>query len=191
MSLRFSLLGLIGLVSLSALACAALVQPGPGWLSVVVTLTAVAVGVQILRAVFAPNAVRAAAVGWLVFVVGYLAVALGPWLGQHVGPQLLSTEGLAYAQVNWRKEDPSAPVVQQQLGYNNNVWQTLLDGTSGTIQFNNGPWAIPLVVQPQATSVNCFQLSGHWLCAWLAGWLGAAVATHFQRHRHQPPTATT
>lgn len=188
MSLRFSLLGLIGLVSLSALACAALVQPGPGWVSVVVTLTAVAVGVQILRAIFAARATQAAAVGWLVFVVGYLAVALGPWLGQHVGPQLISTKGLFYAQVNWRKEDPAAQLVQPQPRYDN-AWQTLLDGTSSTIQFNS-PWGLPLVLQPQVSSVNCFQLSGHWLFAWLAGWLGATVATHFQRRKDRPATVT-
>jgi hypothetical protein len=157
----------------------------------VVTLTAVAVGVQVLRAFFAASAARAAAVGWLVFVVAYLAVALGPWLGQHVGPQLITTKGLAYAQLNWRKEDPSAPVVQQQPNYDFNVWQTMLGGSYSTITLNNsGGLALPLVVQSPATAVNCFQLSGHWLCAWLAGWLGAAVATHLQRRGARPAAAT-
>jgi hypothetical protein len=174
-------LGLIGLVTLSALACAALVNPGPGWLSVVVSLTAAAVAVQLLRTIFANGQSRAAAVGWLVFAIGYLAITTGPWLGQHVGPQLASTKALVHAQVNWREEDPSAAVAEYERLYQQQIWGHVLIGNSRSfIDVNNG---VPVVAagMPQAAAVNCFQLSGHWLFAWLAGWLGAALAVHFQR----------
>lgn len=180
MNLRFSLLGLIGLVTLSALACAALVTPGPGWLSVVVTLTAAAAGAQTLQAMFTRGESRAAAVGWLVFTVGYLAVAVGPWLGRQVGPQLATSKGLVYAQVQWRKEDPgTVPAASERLMIQQ-VWGDVL--TSGAYNVNTSIPVVPLHFQ-QARPVNCFQLSGHWLFAWLAGWLGAALAVHFQRRR--------
>ena len=181
MSLRFSLLGLIGLVTLSALACAALVKPGPGWLSVVVSLTAAAVGAQALRAMFARGESRAAAVGWLVFAVGYLAVSLGPWLGQHVGPQLASSKALALAQVRWRKEDPTATQSQYEQQMIQQLWGLDYMGSTGRWNLSGIPVAAPLV--PNVRPVNCFQLSGHWLFAWLAGWLGAVLAGHFQRRR--------
>ena len=64
-----------------------LVQPGSGWLSVVVSLTAAAFGWQVLRVWLAAGGSRAAAAGWLLFAVCYLALALAPWLRQTVGPQ--------------------------------------------------------------------------------------------------------
>jgi hypothetical protein len=181
MSLRFSLLGLIGLVTLSALASAALVKPSPGWLSVVVSLTAAAAAVQFLRAIVCAGPRRAAAVGWLVFAVGYLAIALGPWLGQHAGPQLASSKALAYAQEKWRKEDASAAATAQyEWLKSQQIWnRTLLGSTWSYVDVNDG--AITISPASQVAAVNCFQLSGHWLFAWLAGWLGAVLAAHFQR----------
>src|SRR5262245_57859282 len=111
MSLRFSLLGLVALVSFAGLASAALVRPGPQWLSLVVTLTVVMIVAQSLRAVLQDGESRAAAIGWLLFAVAYLALTIGPWLGSVVGPNLLSSQALNYAQVQWRKESvPEASV---------------------------------------------------------------------------------
>jgi hypothetical protein len=185
MTLRFSLLSLIGLVSWAALASAALVHPGSGWLSVVVTLTAAAIAWQLLRAVLTRGSSRAAAAGWLVFAVGYLAIARGPWLGQTVGPQLISTQALNYAQVNWRKEDPHQAPAQPQQWIDLSSGGRIIDGTSNTLIFNGGAWTYSLSTTTPTTPpvVNWFQLSGHWLFTWLAGWLGAAVAVHCERRR--------
>ena len=189
MTLRFSLLSLIGLVSWASVASAALVHPSALWLSIVVTLTAAAMVWHTLRAVLLPGAPRAAAAGWLLFAIGYLAIARGPWMGQMVGPKLLSTQALRYAQVNWRKEDPNAQqaVVQPAQLWTDVSGSLLVDGVSPTIWTNSSSFAYTFVspTPAQAPVVNCFQLSGHWLSAWLAGWLGAAVATHCQRRRQQ------
>jgi hypothetical protein len=176
-SLRFSLLGLIGLVTLSSLGCAALVQPGPLWLGVLVTLTACAIAWQTLRALQLAGAARASALGWLVFAVAYLAVALGPWLGRHVGTQLLSTKLLAYAQLNWRQEDPASfsPPVQPITIWSHG-WTQAVDGTSSTVFTSTGNSWLPLIVPQPAPGVNVFQVSGHWLFAWMAGWLGSGIA---------------
>jgi hypothetical protein len=183
-------LGLIGLVTLASLGCAALVQPGARWLSVLVTLTALAVIWQSLRAVLQRGPARAAAVGWLVFTIAYLALVMGPWLQSHVGPQLLSTKALVYAQVQWRKEDPGSFVTTvQPVSVWSDIsgvvdWNGVVDGTSSTIVSSGGVALFPYPLQvSQPGNVNYFQLSGHWLFAWVAGWLGATIAAHFWRRQ--------
>ena len=192
MMLRFSLLQLVGLVSLAGLASAALVHPGPGWLSVVVTLTVAVIAVQTLRAVLLVGEARAAAIGWLLFAVAYLAFTIGPWLGEQVGPSLVSSKALAYAQAQWRKEssDDYSAEYLRRININQLVAPTIYDGTSNTLI-----WATDLNLtgmgygQPSwwqvnaaaASPVNCFRASGHWLFAWIAGWLGAAIAVMLQR----------
>jgi len=191
MILRFSLLQLVGLVSLAGLASAALVHPGPGWLSVVVSLTVAVIMAQFLRAVLLVGEARAAAIGWLLFAVAYLAVTVGPWLGEQVGPSLLSSKALAYAQVQWRKEsteDYSAQYLER-ININQLLAPTIYDGTTNTIIWNTDINLDGWVYQPgrdssweaAATPVNCFRTSGHWLFAWLAGWVGAAMAVALRR----------
>ena len=190
--LRFSLLQLIGLVSLAGLASAALVQPGPGWLSVVVTLTVSVIAGQTLRAVMLVGEARAAAIGWLLFAVAYLAIAIGPWLSDQVGPGLLSSKALAYAQTQWRKEsaDNYSAEYLRRINLNQLGASTIYDGTSsafilGSDLYVNG-WGYGQpswwqVNTATGSPVNCFRASGHWLFAWVAGWLGAAIAAMLQR----------
>jgi hypothetical protein len=198
MSLRFSLLGLLGLVTLASLGCAALVQPGPRWLCVLVSLTAAAVIWQSLRAVLQGGQSRASAVGWLVFTVTYLALVMGPWLQTHVGPQLLSTKLLAYAQVQWRKEDLGSFGATVQpvsvWSYSSGVVDRnngIVDGTSSTIVGSGGVAMFPYPLQiSQPGNINYFLLSGHWLFAWVAGWLGSVIAVHCWRRRPDSASKT-
>lgn len=187
MSLRFSLLSLIGLTTLAGLASAALVQPGVGWTSVIVSMTVALLGWQVLRAMLTTAESRAAATGWLLFAVAYLAVTFAPWLGARIGPQLLSSRGLNYAQANWRQESTSANPAQAQQWLDLN-WNGRTNVNTSTFLLNYdylaptsagmfGPATDP------AANANHFQLSGHWLCAWVAGWLGSVLAVHFQRRR--------
>ena len=189
MILRFSLLQLVGFVTFAALASAALVQPGPRWLSVVVSLTAAIFVWQAVRAAVGAGESRVAAIGWLVFAAAYLALTLGPWLSEQVGPTLLSSKGLAYAQENWRKEsaqDYSAQYMRQ-LGLD--IWGMMpTDGTSNTLYWTdydlNGRINLTVgspAASPAGIPVNIFRASGQWLFAWLAGWLGAAIAVFLYR----------
>lgn len=190
MTLRFSLLSLIGLTTLAGLASAALVQPGSGWTTVVVSLTAATLVWQVLRVFLTAGESRAAAVGWLVFVIGYLGLVLAPWLATHAGPQLLSSRALTYAQVHWRKEDPAGSLSGYQRPVNLDVLgMPVYDGTSNTVWLDvsgTGTWTTQVNLGTGSSianpaTANHFQLSGHWLCAWLAGWLGGVLAVQFQR----------
>ena len=183
MTLRFSLLGLIGLTTLAGLASAALVQPSVGWTSVVVSLTVAAVIWQVLRVIFSTGQARAAACGWLLFAIGYLAVILGPWLSSHLAPQLISSKALLYAQVNWRKESlPNSN--QQQQSYMDMNGQ-ILTGISNTLVLQTDGWSgnynISTAGADLTAGANYFHLSGHWLCAWIFGLIGSLIAVQFQR----------
>jgi hypothetical protein len=189
MNLRFSLLSLIGLTTFAALASAALVHPGMGWTSVVVTLTVATLAWQVLRALLTTGETRAAGVGWMVFAIGYLALVLAPWLSNRIGPRLLSSQALNYAQFNWRHEDPAGGLAEYQRRINLELFGLpFVDATSNNSVWldMNGNWTIPTsmgssLVAANPVAANHFQLSGHWLCAWLAGWLGSLLAVHFQR----------
>lgn len=171
MSFRISLLGLIGLVTLAGLACAALVQPSAAWLSVVVSLTAAAIVVQTLRALLFGGRRSAAASGWLLFAVAYLAITLGPWLGDHVGPQLLTSRAIEHARAKWPEQLSAAEGLTVSGGVNIN--NGVIDGVA--VDYLLYSPSVPF----QRPAVNYFRHSAHWLFAWLAGWLGAALAAHF------------
>lgn len=193
MSLRFSLLGLIGLTSFAGVACAALVQPGPGWTSIIVTLTAAVFAWQILRVVLLAGESRAAAIGWLLFAGGYLALVLAPWLGERVGPQLLSSKALAHAQTHWRKDGPHAAISDYQR-MSVDLYGVWAANPTANVWIDPGPqptsWNLSNLTLAPADSATHFQLAGHWLCAWLAGWLGAVAAVQCRRRQqHAAPSA--
>jgi len=183
MKLRFSLLGLIGLTSLAAFACAALARPDAGWLSVIVSLTALVATLQLLRALLLPGESRAAACGWLLFACVYVALFAGPWLSANVAPALLPAKGIAYAQASWHPAQHQPEVVGWSADY------SFLKLEQVTINANSGALTlVPVLASgnaipvPTASSVGgLFVLTGHWLFAWIAGWLGAVLAVHLQR----------
>jgi hypothetical protein len=186
--MRFSLLTLIALTSVAGLACAALAKPSGDWLTVIVTLTALAYIVQVLRAILLTGAARASALGWLLFATAYLALALGPWSGQHVGPSLLSSRALLAAQTRWLPEARDVDLAftltgsslvaasspQYTININSNTSYAILDSYLQALSIADVP---PRSLSP----AGLFHWSGHWLCAWLAGWLGAAIAAAAQR----------
>lgn len=189
MNLRFSLLGLIALTTFAGLASAALVQPSVGWTSVVVSLTAAKICWQVLRAILTAGESRAAALGWLLFAVGYLAITLGPWLSSHLGPQLLTSRGLIYAQAQWHKVLVGPSDGQAQLWYDvngrANINGPFFDGTGSTLFVDSGWVSYPAMAGTVdvATIAHHFHLSGHWLFAWIAGWFGGLIAVQFQRYQ--------
>jgi hypothetical protein len=190
MNLRFSLLSLIGLTTLAGLASAALAKPSDEWLSVVVSLTVGAIFVQTFRALLFEGPSRVAAVGWLLFVTAYLALTIGPWLHTHVGPQLVTSQALGYAQIHWRREPTPTDVDYMTR---TSVWLDLTNqlmaanAMGNTVALNDGTSSTLLAAGSTPPAISQFQLSGHWLFAWLAGWLGAALATHFQARSRNGP----
>jgi hypothetical protein len=192
MNLRFSLLGLIGLTTFAGLASAALVQPSIGWASVIVSLTGAMLCWQVLRVILTAGESRAAAIGWLLFAIGYLAIVMGPWLSTYLGPSLLSSRGLVYAQVQWHKLpiDSGNPQAIQLYDWNgriniNSINGIDIDSTSNTILMDSGWISYPAGsgVAESATAAHHFHLAGHWLFAWVAGWLGGLVAVQLQRYQ--------
>ena len=190
MNLRFSLLGLIGFTTFAGVASAALAQPSYIWTSVVVSLTGALFAWQVLRTILCTDDSRAAAIGWLVFSVGYLALVLGPWLSSHLGPNLLTSRGLVQAQVEWHKMPLNQPDGQAMplfdwFGRTNVNGLPYFDGTGSTLFMDSGWVSYPAdsgLVSNAAASQQ-FHLSGHWLFAWIAGWIGAVVAVQLQRYQ--------
>jgi uncharacterized membrane protein len=183
---RFSLLALIGFTSFAGLASAALVQPSIGWTSVVISLTAVILVWQVLRLVLTSGETRAAASGWLIFAIGYLAIVLGPHANHRIGPHLLSSKLLVHALVKWHKIEQPNPPAQEWLNwgaqFNSNapaLWGQAIDGTSNTIWMD---YAVAYSL-PSTGPIVCFQLTGHWLFAWLVGWMGSLIAVQLQRYQ--------
>lgn len=190
MNLRFSLLGLIGFTTFAGVASAALAQPSYFWTSVAVSLTGALLSWQVLRAILCTGESRAAAVGWLVFALGYLALILGPWFSSHLGPHLLTSRGLVQAQVEWHKLPINSPDGQQiqvldWSGRANMSGVPYYDGTGSSIWTDPGWVSYPAGsgTLSSAAMMQQFHLSGHWLCAWIAGWLGSALAVQLQRYQ--------
>src|SRR5258706_16333682 len=103
MSLKFSLRDLLVLIALICVACAALANTGIWWHSLIVTVTLAALTALILRGLLCPGEGRAFAVGWLLFAAGYLGLMFGPWTSSYVGPNFITTKGLAGVEVATRE----------------------------------------------------------------------------------------
>jgi hypothetical protein len=187
MSVRFSILGLIGLVTFAAVACQTLMHPGSWWASILITATLAAIGIQSLRVLLLAGQRRASSLGWLLFAVAYLAVTTGPWLADTFGRQMITTHGLAYAQNRWPNNNVQ---VQGGAWFNvNGRALQFIDSTSSTIWIDNGlgysgfvPAGNAAAIYPsQGALIHPFQVAGHWLFAWIAGAIGAAIGGHFYR----------
>lgn len=201
MKFRFSLLGLLGLTTLAGLAAGALVQPSSLWLSLIVSLTAVALIVQTVRVLLREGEPRAAAVGWLLFAASYLAIALGPWLSTNLGPQLATSRGIDFALER-------IPVNDAKLSYSNsggreNVFQTPRFNVN-SVNNVNAAWidvsydvmvanevATNIAALPALEHRHLFTRSAHWLAAWLAGWLGATIAVQLAARRDERTARVT
>lgn len=199
---RFSLKQLLILVAFASVACAALARPSYWWHATIVTAVVVtAIGMLIVAV--SGKSQRPFAVGWLVLAVGYLAVVLGPWAGQQLGPQLASSKGLARLESAWHGDRRSSPA----LGYTvldtdgDGVLEVWLDrasqsydqpvNVSGTIAWNFNtvnvsPW------QPNSSEFSSqytlFEATGHWLLAIVLGHVGGLFAAGLVRHRGSHPS---
>jgi hypothetical protein len=201
MKFRFSLLGLLGLTTLCGLAAGALVQPSSLWLSLIVSLTVLAIIVQTVRVLLAEGQSRAAAVGWLLFAVSYLAIALGPWLSANLGPQLATSRGIDFALERIPASDANLSYSGDQSG---NVFQTPRFNLNSVNTVNASGLDVNydvLVANQLVTNMSglvgheyrryYFTHSAHWLAAWLTGWLGAAIAVQLASRRDERAARAT
>src|SRR5882757_5263754 len=94
MSLKFSLRDLLLLIAVISVACAALANTGIWWHSIVVTATLSGMTGLIIWGTLHAGSRRAFACGWLLCAAGYLALVFGPWTGNYLGANLITTKGL-------------------------------------------------------------------------------------------------
>ena len=185
--MKFSLRTLIAITSLAGVACAALAKPSEDWLTVVVSLTAAVLAIQLLRLSVLSGAARASAAGWLLFAASYLALVLGPWTREHVGPSLLTSQALQAAQTRWFPGNSGDQLAALAFMDASNSLLASSPNRSYTISVSgNTSYALVRSLFDQGNSADAspagyFHLTGHWLFAWLAGWLGAMAATAIYR----------
>jgi hypothetical protein len=192
MKFRFSLLGLLGLTTLCGLAAGALVQPSSLWLSLIVSLTVLAIIVQTVRVLLWTGSARAAAVGWLLFAVSYLAIALGPWLSTNLGGQLATSRGIDFAierteqviDANYYRGG-GYQIPQSDVNGVYNLNTTWIDVNYQIVSANQ--LATNVAALPALERRHLFAQSAHWLAAWLAGWLGSAIAAQLASRRSLVP----
>ncbi len=183
--LRFSLLGLLGVVLFAAIGCAALVSairtPGSEgsiwWASSVASLTLLAFGVCLFQVIFRQGKTRAAATGAVVAAAGYWLLALSPWLGPSMGPRLITTRMIAVAERKLMKQDDQ----QQQLLQPNviRVWDAPTGASTLTVAGTSVWTSYPPLSAFAPTTVphgSTFADVAHHLLMWPLALLGALLA---------------
>jgi hypothetical protein len=145
MSLRFSLLSLLGLVTFSGLAFAALVATGRAapdsqapywWSSAVATVTIAMLIVCLLGAFFSAGRARASWAGAAVAGLVYWLLVFSSWFGEGIGAKLITSKGIAWADEKIRslQPPPQPPAI---------VWS-----------FPSGPGGVNPVAWPYVANVN-------------------------------------
>lgn len=93
---RFSIRSLMAFIVLAAIGLAALRTASELWAAMMLLLALVSVGVSILGAVLMRGRERAWWLGFAVFGGGYLAVSVGPWVGDAFREQLITTHWIGH-----------------------------------------------------------------------------------------------
>jgi hypothetical protein len=185
MNLKFSLKDLLLLTALIAVACAALVNTNIWWHSIVVTATLSGMTGLIIWGTLHAGSRRAFACGWLLFAAGYLTLVFGPWTGNNLGANLITTKALGQLELQARRDNPSPPVLNvnglADLDSDGNLDLIVTGRVNQTIWTSTGLTSV--LDQNGASSYTTFQSTGHWLFASVFGYCGAHLATilfHFR-----------
>ena len=196
---RFTILSLMGLVLVLALAIAALRDANDYWAGGSLLATSLLVGTGLLGAAYSTGRRRAGRLGFAVFCGGYFALAfLGlsepnlaklptTWLLTHVhqrvSPKSFSVVRLALANaslasLNSRTHYVPSNVSPQPMtgpattGTTSQVWQAISANPVGLNRWK--------AILPGAANDEAFRVVGHCLFALLAGVLGVAIARWFE-----------
>ena len=180
MSFKFSLRDLLVLIALISVACAALANTGIWWHSIVVTATLTGMTGLVIWGTLNSGSRRAFAAGWLLFSAGYLALVFGPWTGQNLGANFLTTKLLAQMERNALGNHPSSPVMYSPGPLDaNGDWNLVYSGlTSQSIwrSFQPSSGFVDLLGNNWVSACTTFQSTGHWLLASVFGYWGAHLA---------------
>ena len=188
MSLKFSLRDLLTLIAAISVACAALTNTGIWWHSIIVTATLTGMTGLLIWGTLNSGTCRAFACGWLMFAAAYLALVFGPWMGNNLGANFITSKGLA--RLEWKAwGDNHSPFVLnngQQVDYHGYMDLDF----NGIVNINSLGWASypPTSVwdapgRNWADSCTTFQSTGHWLLASAFGYVGGHLAAFLRLRR--------
>jgi hypothetical protein len=174
-------------LALPALAGASLYYANDWWLSGVMTVSIVVWLTGVLAAIYRPATNRAAIIGAVLAGFLYVLLALGPWFRVHVGPWLLTSQGLVHVETRWLGRQPQS---QQQLAFttNGNPYTLAVTGSGAATWQQVMAGSTLAVVNTPTAGGSTFLQVGHWLCGWLAAGLGAIAAIWLSRTQ-VPPSA--
>lgn len=165
------------------------------WLSGLLTLTVFAWLAGLLVVVYQHGPVRAAAMGAVIASATYWLLALGPWFSTNVGPSLLTSRLLSYADTLLHGGAPQAQALiwtsPSPIGSTGSTFPLGgPGGGSGQITFL--PQGMTVLGTPTPLGSSIFQSLGHWLFIWLVAALGgfAAFAMQVRSQRKAKPSPT-
>ncbi|MBI1903145.1 MAG: hypothetical protein HYS13_18750 [Planctomycetia bacterium] len=195
MSLRFSLLTLLGMVTFSGLAFAALVAAGRAapdsqgpswWSSATATVTISMLTVCLLGAFFSTGRTRATWAGAAVAGLLYWLLVFSSWFGDSIGAKLITSKGIAWADEKIRslQQPPQPPAGSGLTGFTYYTGpglnpyvapQPYVANTNGPFYATYGFQAVqpPAPAGPPATP---FQEIAQYVLIWPLALLGGVVA---------------
>jgi hypothetical protein len=181
---RFSICGIMVMIVLLGVACAALRTPSRFWANVWFSVALAAVTLAIPAAVSSQGGRRAFWVGFATCGWVYFLVSLGPWFDREIGYQLLTTTIL----------DILSPHIVQN--------EYLLQGYIAGFNPPSAPglptpwqaWNLPDFRQSDTWSVGYTTLHSPWLylrighagCCLLLAYLGGEIARYVHAARSEP-----
>lgn len=181
---RVSILGLMGVIALVAVATVALREANDLWASCLFTLTLFLLGLACLGGVFCRGRSRAFCAGFAAFGVGYLAVCYGPWAKSEVGPHLATTRLL-----NWA----GPRVMRNSKSWAAGLYTVLVEGKGASSSPATLDTFQPEVfllsgnaVIPGGGATDSFLRVGHSIFALLAALIGGMAARHFRDSAGSP-----
>ncbi|MFN0018677.1 MAG: hypothetical protein ACKVP0_10490 [Pirellulaceae bacterium] len=191
MSLKFSIRDLLFLIAVISVACAALANTGIWWHSIVVTATLIGMTGLVIWGTLNAGSRRAFACGWLLFAAGYLMLVFGPWTGNNLGGNFITSKVLVELERRARGDNPAPLVLSNgppvfmdsdvSLGYSglvniSNTFPGMSGWTSSSRNWTDG--------------CTTFHSTGHWLFASVFGYIGAHLAAFLYRRREAASAKT-
>jgi hypothetical protein len=189
---RFSIRSLMAFVLISAVGLAALRSANELWAATMLSAALAAVGVAVLGASLMRGRERAWWLGFAVFGGGYLALSVGPWVGDAFRYQLVTTHWLGELRNRMFAPNAAYLLLEKQ-----EIEAELAKLKAVTPKFKYDPVVASLTnnlqaIQAQLTAnknaalrYDPFQRVGHCLLALLAGLVGATVALWFHARRER------